>query len=362
MKIVAAQTFIIEIPFDFVASGIGIMPTPWRSLEFALIRLEDELGNIGWGEGFGYFTVDATKAIVDRLLVPRLVGADIDDIPAWSQQTQLDLHLFGRYGITMFAISGVDLALWDLQAKRSGRPLYAELGAAAPRDLSCYASLMRYDDPVLAAAACVQAVERGGYTSLKLHETDLEVIAACRAAIGAEVPLAVDVNCQLQEDTGPAFVAALGELGVAWLEEPAFPPEDLTALTHFRSSTVPIASGENWCTATQFAASVGSVDIWQPSVTKVGGICEYLQILTIAEQQQIPVVPHSPYFGPGFYATIHLATAAPIMRDIEILWTAPDAWLTNIASLRTRDVLRAPTEPGLGFTPDPQVLERYRRA
>ena len=77
VKIVAAETCVVEIPFALRGSGVGIMPTAWRSLEFALVRLEDERGNVGWGEGFGYFTVDATKAIMDRLILPTLVGAKI---------------------------------------------------------------------------------------------------------------------------------------------------------------------------------------------------------------------------------------------------------------------------------------------
>ena len=87
--------------------------------------LEDELGNVGWGEGFGYSLIDATKSVIDRLILPTLVGQTIDDIPAWNLKTQRQLHMFGRYGVTIFAISGVDIALWDLKAKRAGKPLHA---------------------------------------------------------------------------------------------------------------------------------------------------------------------------------------------------------------------------------------------
>src|SRR6516162_1780626 len=145
MKIVKAETSIVEIPFQLRGSGVGITPTAWKSLEFALVRLEDEQGNVGWGEGFGYFTVDATKAILDRLILPTLVGSTIDDIPSWNLQTQLQLHLFGRYGVTVFAISGVDIALWDLAAKRAGLPLHQLLSTGEDRTaIPFYASLYRY--------------------------------------------------------------------------------------------------------------------------------------------------------------------------------------------------------------------------
>ncbi len=111
MRIVKAETSIVEIPFELRGSGVGIMPTAWKGLEFTLVRLEDERGNAGWGEGFGYFTTDATKAVMDRLILPTLIGAAIDDIPAWNLRTQRQIHMFGRHGITIFAIGGVDTAL-----------------------------------------------------------------------------------------------------------------------------------------------------------------------------------------------------------------------------------------------------------
>jgi L-alanine-DL-glutamate epimerase-like enolase superfamily enzyme len=99
------------------------------------------------------------------------------------------------------------------------------------------------------------------------------------------------------------------------------------------------------CTATQFAAAAESDDIWQPSVTKVGGITEYLKILQLAAVRLVPVVPHCPYFGPGFYATLHLATAHTQMDRIEILWVAPDAWLSDASVFRDGPSIQAPTDP-----------------
>ena len=184
----SVQTSIVEIPFDDGGKGEGITPTAWRSLEILLVRVEDELGNVGWGEGFGYFTVDATKALVDRLITPVLVGTAVSDIGAWNLATQRRLHLFGRYGVTVFAISAVDMALWDLAAKRAGGPLHrllsrgagpgtaALVGAsgehpapgAAPRlDIPFYASLVRYADTEAVARMARRAVAHG-FKELKL--------------------------------------------------------------------------------------------------------------------------------------------------------------------------------------------------
>jgi L-alanine-DL-glutamate epimerase-like enolase superfamily enzyme len=364
MKIVSAETSVVEIPFKLRGSGVGIMPTAWKSLEFALVRLVDEQGNVGWGEGFGYFTVDATKAIVDRLILPTLVGTEVDDIPAWNLQTQRRIHMFGRYGITIFAIGGVDMALWDLKAKRAGVPLWQLLGPATPRaSVPFYASLVRYADTALAVQSC-EEVLRAGFTAIKLHEIGLPEITACRAAVGAATALCVDVNCAWSPEFVARHRAELEALQLTWLEEPVFPPEDFAALAALRGGALKIAAGENWCTARQFGAAfaAGAVDIVQPSVTKLGGISEFLAVLGRAEAAGVTVMPHSPYFGPGFFASLHLAAARPAIRALEYNFVQPDAWLADVETLRRGGDFSIPGKPGLGFEPDPAVLHRYRRA
>lgn len=363
MKITAAETMIVEIPFTFPGSGQGIMPTAWRSLEFALLRLEDDQGNTGWGEGFGYFTVDATKALLDRLLVPLLIDHEVEDIPAWNLNAQRQLNLFGRNGPAIYAISAVDIALWDLAARRENRPLFDLLAPAGshPRDLPCYASMMRYGEPRLAATACEQALTRG-FASIKLHETDFDVIQSCRDAAGRSIPLSVDVNCGWSADLVRREQGRLDALDLAWLEEPIFPPEDFTRIAELRSGSPPIAAGENWAPAVQFQPASGCVDIFQPSVTKIGGISEYLQVLELAEATSTMTIPHCPYFGPGLLATIHLAAASELPQLLEFLYVDPDAWLIDISSLRQADRLVVPDAPGLGFEPIADTLTRYRRA
>jgi L-alanine-DL-glutamate epimerase-like enolase superfamily enzyme len=366
VRITAAETMVVEIPFPFPQTGTGIGLNAWRSLEFALVRLEDEQGNVGWGEGFGYSVVDATKAVIDRLLVPRLLDAPIDDIAAWNLEAQRALHLHGRYGITMFAISGVDIALWDLAGKRAGRPVHELLpsGGDAPRaDFATYASLMRYDETALVAETC-EAALAAGFTAIKLHERELESIAAGRRAVGPGVPLSTDVNCGYEPEFVQAHRERFEELGLAWLEEPIFPPEDYAAYHALRSPRLPIAAGENWCTSLQFRAAAGAraVDIMQPSVTKVGGISEFLRAADVAAAEDVPVIPHCPYYGPGFHATLHAAAVRPGVDHIEMLWVAPEAWLTDVETLRTGHRVRVPDGPGLGFEPDLDVIARYRRA
>lgn len=364
MKITKVETMIVDIPFEDGGRGEGIGPTTWNKLEMMLVRLEDELGNVGWGEGFGYFVTDATKAVVDRMIAPLLSGAVIDDIPAWNVATQRRLHLFGRYGITMYAISGVDIALWDLKAKREQVPLYRLLSpASAQRPVSFYASLVRYADQAIAPRMCERAMA-DGFSDVKLHETTLPDIEACRRAVGPRVPISVDVNCNWTVEESAEAVASLLELGASWLEEPTFPPEDYSLLAGLRGKGLPIAAGENWCTAVQFrtALAAGAVDHAQPSVTKVGGISEFIAVNEVCIEAGVDLLPHSPYFGPGMHASMHLSAALPNIRQLEWLYVEPEAWLAPFGRRDTEGRIEVPAADGLGFEPDLDVLAKYRRA
>lgn len=363
MKIRSVETRVVEIPFEDRGNGLGITPSAWKTLETVLIRVEDTDGNVGWGEAFGYFVADATRSVVETRVKPLAEGASIDSIPVWTRQTQRKLHLFGRYGITMFAISGVDMALWDLSARRANVPLWQLLGGTEPATLSTYASLVRYGDTRATSAICRRALDEG-FRDIKLHEIDMPVIEAAHAEIAGQAPVSVDVNCAWDDATALGNLARLRALGgVSWLEEPIFPPEDFARLARLRSQGVPIAAGENWCTATQFSQAIDAraVDYLQPSVSKVGGITEFVDIMTLARDAKLGVLPHSPYFGPGFLATLHLATAYRDMLQVEYLYVEPAAELIDLSSVREGQRFRLSDAPGIGIEPDEQVVSRFLR-
>src|SRR5690606_12728173 len=238
----------------------------------------------------------------------------------------------GRYGITMYAISGVDMALWDLKAKREGASLHRLLDVGAgpttgTEPVPFYASLVRYGDSAIAPRVCENALA-AGFTDLKLHEITLPDIEACRRAVGDDVPVSVDVNCNWSKTQALESIPTLIELGASWLEEPTFPPEGYSDLADLRDHGLPIAAGENWCTAVQFAAAIaqGAVDLAQPSVTKVGGVSEFMRVAAVSAAAGVDLMPHCPYFGPGMHASLHLAAALPGVRQLEWLYVQPEAW------------------------------------
>src|SRR5207237_2351769 len=160
---------------------------------------------------------------------------------------QRSLHLFGRYGITMFAISGLDIALWDLAARAQGVPLHRLLGMQKRAKIPAYASLLRIGAPDLVAGECKTARAQG-YSAIKLHETTTAPVKSARQAIGENIPLMVDLNCPMDGAAAIAFAHACREAAPLFLEEPVWPPEDFVTVADVRrQGGLGVPAGENAC-------------------------------------------------------------------------------------------------------------------
>ena len=149
-----------------------------------------------------------------------------------------------------------------------------------------------------------------------------------------------------------------------FLEEPVWPPEDFATLAEVRTKGGPnIAAGENACTVYQFSQMMkaGAVSHAQPSVTKVGGITEYLKVVGLADQHGIRLAPHSPYFGPGLLATLQLLSLRDDKTFVEVFYMNQAATLWRGAiDVGADGAVAVPEGPGLGYEPDREVMERYR--
>ena len=368
-KIARVETIPLAVPHDHGGPAPAWGGRPWSALSVLLVRVETADGAVGWGEAFSYNCMPAVRAMIDRTIGPVVLGRDATDVAALMRELQQAMHLFGRYGVTIFALSGIDVALWDLAAKRAGMPLGQLLGGPAdPPLVPGYASLLKYRDPELVAEKAREALDEG-YPAIKLHETGEPEVAAARAAMGEGVPLCVDTNCPWTPAEAREMAARLAPCDLHWLEEPIFPPEDFDALARLqRESGVDLACGENACTAFEFRAMLdaGAVRYAQPSVTKVGGVTEFRKVLALAEARGVTVMPHSPYFGPGWLATLQLLAAMPLTGRPGGSWT--ERFYTRLeATLYPGFVspveggrFRVPTGPGLGAEPDPDVIRDYR--
>lgn len=361
MQITAIESLVISLPFEMGGPHPLFAGQPWDHLDILVVKVETEDGLVGWGEAFGHTAIPATKAALDLIVAPLLVGRDAADINALTRAALHGTHLLGRNGPFVYAFSGVEIALWDLLGKRCGQPLWQLLGGGARNELPAYASLLHYGDDKLVAkntaAACAQ-----GYAHIKLHEVTRDaVLAASAGAGGAEIML--DVNCAWLPPVAREMAISLRDDGLRWLEEPVWPPEDVGGLAGVRNIGIPIAAGENVAGLFGFKSLIDAeaIDIAQPSVTKVGGVGEMIKVIHLCQAHGIEVTPHCPYFGPGFVATIHIAAALLEKPLIEVLWLEMEAnpfdpWV------RVKDgKVRVPHGAGLGCDPDPAILKRYAR-
>jgi L-alanine-DL-glutamate epimerase-like enolase superfamily enzyme len=362
MKIKDIDIIEAVIPFEDGGAGIGITPGRWNTLDFVLVRIETDTGIVGWGECFSYACRQAVATAARTMVAPLLAGRELPTTPeTLTLELQQRLHLFGRYGITMFAISGFDIALWDIAAKAAGKPLHALFGPSLRTEAPAYASLVRYGDAALVEKYCRQALAQG-YRHIKLHEIEPGIIRAGRRACGADIHLSVDVNCAWTEEVAQGHVAMLHEVNAAWIEEPVFPPEAIKAQSAI-NRRFPLGAGENACTRHEFARMMeaGAVTYAQPSVTKVGGVTEFVAVVRTAGAHGVAVMPHSPYFGPGYFATLHLLGTIPGEPLFEHLYVAAHADLAAGGTPLPRNGrVLLPQRPGLGFEPDAAVLQRYR--
>lgn len=359
MKIASIEPILLSIPFEDGGTGTGITPQRWHRLDTVLIKVTADNGLVGWGEAFGYFCHRAVATLVTELLAPPLIGRVIDDVATLNLEMQQRLSLFGRYGLTIFALSGIDIALWDIKAKAQGIDLATLIAGTRKREsVQAYASLVRYGQPDLVARYCEQAA-REGYRSIKLHEVTMPEIRAGRAAIDRSLSFTVDVNCSWTEEFAASVIPELKALDTLWLEEPIFPPEDWASLRRLGALGLDIAAGENACTAQEFSHLVEAVRYPQPSITKVGGVSEFLRVAQIARSRGQAVMAHSPYFGPGYYATLQMAAALDEFGMFEHLYVQPHAWFGGEVLAPEQGSIAIGRRPGIGFEPDTAVLERY---
>ena len=357
----------LEIPFSPFALGEanrleGWAGNKWTALSTLLVRVETEAGIVGWGEGFSYNCLRPLKAVVEDMIAPSVIGRDARDIRSINEDLQRSMHLWGRYGITIFGLSGLDIALWDILGKATGTPVSGLLGGTRRKSIPGYASLFRYGNAETVAERSRAALQ-DGYGILKLHEITEPAVRAARDVAGGDVPITVDTNCPWTPREARDEIAKLKPYDPYWIEEPLFPPEDFEALASLqRDCGVPLAAGENACTAVEFGhmLQAGAVSFAQPSVTKVGGITEFSKVVTLTGHYGTGLMPHSPYFGPGFIATLHLLASIVPHGWLERFYLDVEASLYEGWTNPDKDgSFSVPDGPGLGIDPNPDVIRDY---
>jgi L-alanine-DL-glutamate epimerase-like enolase superfamily enzyme len=363
MKITAVEPFHISVPYDFGNSTQNAAAMQWTKMETLFVKVTTDEGLVGWGEGFGLAACGITAVAVARAIAPLAIGRDPTDIAALTADIAYRQRNCSRNGPVGFALSALDIALWDIAGKRAGKPLYRLLGGTETVErMPVYASLLRYGNVDIVGRNAAKAVERG-YTEIKLHEIGVAEIAAAREAIGADIALTVDASCAWTAPQAIDMAKALRACRLTWLEEPLWPPEDYAGLARLKAEGgIPIAAGENAGTFADIAQLItaAGVDYVQPSITKIGGVSAMRQIAEMARRGGARIAPHSPYFGPGLIATIHFAASLPERPTIERFYVDLEASPLGAAVEAPSGFMRVPNDPGLGIAVDETVLSKYR--
>lgn len=336
----------------------------WDNLPILFVRVETDAGIVGWGEAFGHASTPVTKAAISEIIAKLAVGRDPSDVPALMADLTRKTQSMARSGPVQFALSGLDIALWDIAGKLAEQPLWRLFGGRERRPtVPAYASLFRLGTTEHVSRVAANAVQRG-YKHIKLHEHSVEIVAAAREAIGPNVSLMVDTNCYWDEpDKIVAVCKELAPYDVAWLEEPLYPADAYDVMARIRQrASVPLAAGENLgnFNDVRWIVQAGAVDVIQPSVAKIGGITELIRAMAYIKACGIRAVPHSPFLGPALMAVIHVIAA---MSD-EVLCEhrfcdLAESPLGDAVVART-GLLAVPDGPGLGFEVDLNVIEKYR--
>jgi D-galactarolactone cycloisomerase len=361
MKITSITTTLVQIPYDTFSPTRPLGGQAWTGMAVLLVRLDTDEGVTGWGEGFGHAVAPATKVTLDTLVAPHFIGRDPGDIGALMGEMAQRLHIFGRNGSVTYALSAIDIALWDIAGKRAGKPIHQLIGGASRRELTVYASMLRYGDAAVVGKIAARAAGEG-YAFIKLHEIQVAPVQAAREAVGPDIEIMCDTNCPWTVAQAIEMAQALKPCRLHWLEEPIWPPEDHHGLAQVRAAGVPLAAGENAAGVHDFRHmfEAGAIDIAQPSVTKIGGISEMLKVAAAADAAGVRLVPHNAYFGPGYLASLQVAASLPREAPFERLYLRLEASLFGPWLDAPRGKAAVPQGPGLGCDPDMAVVERYR--
>ncbi|OZI29973.1 hypothetical protein CAL29_17990 [Bordetella genomosp. 10] len=351
----------VSVPFEINGPRNGLRPglAPWTRMESLIVRVHCRDGASGWGEAFGHFANAGTAAILETLVAPWFIGKDASAIGASMEQAERAFYGFGRNGPVRYALSAIDIALWDIAGQRAGLPLYRLLGGNRP-GIRRYASFARYGgDPEVVAANTAAAVE-AGFAMVKLHEATLPAFLAARAAAGERARVALDVNCPWTIEEARAMARRIAPEDFEWLEEPVWPPEDYDGMARVRQEGVPVAAGENVTTLHDFKRLFESraVDVVQPSVVKAGGITAMRKVYALAESYGVRVAPHCYFWGPGYLATAHLIAADARPMLLETPYIALEAPEVNPAFDSRSGAMTLSDAPGLGYAPDAAALAR----
>jgi L-alanine-DL-glutamate epimerase-like enolase superfamily enzyme len=361
MKIIEIQTDHYRVPLPTVLSDSTHGDISHFALITTRVRNEDGVEGLGYTYTVGNIGGAAVHAMVERDLTPILVDSDPRAIESLWQRMWWHLHFVGRGGVAAFAMSAVDVALWDLKAKCAGEPLWRFLGGRDPR-VAAYAGGIDLQFTLEQLEQQTRGFLEQGFRAIKMKvgrdriDEDIARVAAMREWLGAETPLMVDAN--MRWSVGDAIRAARGlqDYGVYWLEEPTIPDDVDGHGKISREGGLPVATGENLHTIYEFQQMIarGGISFPQPDVANIGGITPWLKVAHLAEAGNLPVSTHGVHD-----LQVHLLAAVGNASYLEVHGFGLDHYMTHPLVLQDGMAV-APDRPGHGVELDWEALETHR--
>ena len=357
VKRVEARHFILPLNHPMTDATHGVM----TQFEVILAELETECGRTGYGYTY---TIGcggtAIKALIERDLKPLLIGADACQIERIWERMWRCLHYVGRGGLVSFAMSALDIALWDLKGKREDEPLWKLLGGFS-NNVRAYAGGI---DLQLGPEEMVEQTRcnlHKGFRALKIKvgrdklSEDVERLRAVREFVGPDMPIMIDANMRYTVERAIRAARAFEQFDVFWFEEPTI-PDDYTGMARIaKEGGIPLAVGENLHTIYEFrhTLEVGQVAFPEPDVSNIGGITNWMRVAKLAYAHNLQVTSHGVH-----ELHLHLLAAIPNASYLEVHSFGLERFIKNPPAL-VDGIMTPADEPGHGVRFDWDRLAEY---
>ena len=386
MKISSIKSYVLRYELD---KELGYSQQYYKHRTAHLVEIETDEGITGWGECFGPGNIAlANKYIVEKVIQPFIIGEDpINKEYIWHKVYNL-LRDSGQKGMPIQALSGIDIALWDILAKKAKMPLYQLLGGKTNNKIPVYGYGMMLqkksvDELCELFKKEANQIKEKNFKAMKMKvglgpKEDLKLVSAVREAIGDDFKLMVDANHAYNKNDALYVGKGLDEMEIYWFEEPVA-PEDYNGYKELKEKLkTNIAGGEAEFTKYGWNQLIKNncIDIAQPEVCGLGGITEYLKVSALAQSNFIPIVNHVWGSALSVAVNLHLLTSLPDMPGglfptksmLEFDTTEKNIFITDLAEekfsildqVKDKDGFASPLENiGIGINPKKDFIKEY---
>ena len=386
MKITSIKSHVLRYELD---KELGYSQQYYKHRTAHLVEVETDEGITGWGECFGPGNIAlANKYIVEKVIQPLIKGDDpLKKEYIWHKVYNL-LRDSGQKGMPIQALSGIDIALWDILAKKSNLPLYQLLGGKTNDKIPVYGYGMMLQKKTVDELCELfkneaNQIKEKNFKAMKMKigmgpKEDLKLVSAVRDAIGSEFKLMVDANHAYNKNDALYVGKGLDEMNIYWFEEPVA-PEDYDGYKELKEKLkTNIAGGEAEFTKYGWNQLIKNncIDIAQPEVCGLGGITEYLKVSALAQSNFIPIVNHVWGSALSVAVNLHLLATLPDMPGglfptksmLEFDTTEKNIFITDLAEekfsildqVKNKNGFASPLENiGIGINPNKDFIKKY---